>query len=482
MKVQDVVILGGGTSAWMTAAYLSYNHPRINVTVVDKEIGKSVGVGEATLLRFHTFIEECGIDFAELFVQSDATFKNGILFKNWQSNNNDIWHPFFVSPQVESEDERQYSLQDIWTNHQDFDFKRYGTGCYDLSIDNAVARNLDTAFHIDCGKLVKYLQNYCTNLGVNFIKSEMVNYNKENASINYIELKNNEKVQADLFIDCTGFNSLLNEHPDRVDLSDRLFCNTACAGHIPYQNKELEQVPYVISEAVDHGWIWSIPVKDRIGSGIVFNRNITSIEDAKEYYINYWNNRITADQLTVINWDPFYNKNMWHGNVVSIGLSAGFIEPLESTGIALIIEGIYQLSARIFDDYYRELDRDIFNATMQSFFEESIDFVNMHYYNNTRTTPFWNYVRDTHKLSNKHKIYLDFLKNSKETLTSRLKKTNFFTEANWFLWLAQMNEEITPRTFVNNGFDRSKNCLVSWKKHQDNLLTEHHKDLLARLY
>ena len=85
MKVQDVVILGGGTSAWMTAAYLSYNHPRINVTVVDKEIGKSVGVGEATLLRFHTFIEECGIDFAELFVQSDATFKNGILFKNWQS-------------------------------------------------------------------------------------------------------------------------------------------------------------------------------------------------------------------------------------------------------------------------------------------------------------------------------------------------------------------------------------------------------------
>ena len=482
MKVKSIAILGGGTSAWMTAAYLNHNHPRIKITVIDKEFGESVGVGEATLLRFHNFIEHSGVDFSELFLESDATFKNGILFKNWCEKNSDIWHPFFVSPYVESEDGLQYTLQDIWSNHQDFDFKRYGTGCFDMTMSNNVAKNLDTAFHINCGKLVKFLQNHCTKKGVNFVKSEMVSHKKDKKNIEFLELKNKQKIYADLFVDCTGFNSLLNNQPERIDLSDRLFCNTACAGHIPYKNKETECVPYVISEAVDHGWIWTIPVKDRMGSGIVFNRNITSIEDAKQFYVEYWDNRITTDQLKVINWDPFYNKNMWNGNVVSIGLSAGFIEPLESTGIALIIEGIYQLSARISDDYYRDIDTEIFNNMMESFFEESIDFVNMHYYNNTRNTPFWNHVANTHQLSDKHAMYLDFLKNSEVTLDARLKNTNFFTESNWFLWLAQMGAEIKPRNFVNNGFDRSRKCLVSWKKYQDQLAVDNHIDLLKGIY
>ena len=482
MKVESITILGGGTSAWMTAAFLLENHPTLKITIVDKEQGTPIGVGEGTLLRFNTFIEQCGMKWSDVFRECSATFKNGILFKNWQEHNTDIWHPFTLSPYVESEDQYTYTLIDIWTNHQDFDFKRYGTGTYDMSMDYKVPRNLDTAYHVNCGKLVQYLKTHCINKGVEFINSEMITYSRKDNSIHSITLKNNEIIYADLFVDCTGFNCLLNSDPVRVDLSDRLFVNTAIAGQIPYQNKELEMAPYILSEAVDHGWIWTIPVKERMGSGLVFNRNITSIDEAKKYYLNYWNDRISEDNVKVINWDPYYNKNMWHENVVSIGLSAGFVEPLESTGIALIIEGIYQMSNRIKDGFYREIDRDIFNSTMLSFFEESVDFINMHYYNNKRQTPFWKYVKESYKLSDKHKRYIDYMKNYDSSLEAIVKDGNFFTASNWYIFLAQMNETIKPRKYVNTGFDRSRKCLTSWKQFQQNLPKDHHTDLLKRLY
>ena len=480
MKVKSMVILGGGTSAWMTASYFRHNFSNLDITVIDKEFGSPVGVGEGTLLKFPDFLERCGLNFHELFKSIGATFKNGILFKNWKETGSNIWHPFFVNPEIESEDGYKFPLIDIWSNHQNFDFKRYGTGIYDISMKNEVCRNIDTAYHVDCGKLVQYLQSYFVHNGVKFIKSEMINANYERENITSLELKNGQVVRADLFVDCTGFKSLLNKTPARIDLSDRLFCNTALAGHVPYVNKTTEMKPYVISEAVDHGWVWTIPVKDRIGSGIVFNRDITDPETAKDYFVNYWDNRISKDNLKLINWDPFYNKNMWHGNVVSIGLSAGFIEPLESTGIALIIEGIYQLSNRICDLYYRKLDIDIYNSTMSSFFEECVDFVNMHYHNNTRNTEFWSFVKDRFLISEKHQHYLDVLKDN-SSLNAIVKTTNFFTQANWNLWLIQLGAEVTPRSYLNKDLLRSSNCLKSWKKFQETLLTDKHFEIIDKL-
>lgn len=482
MKISSITIVGGGTAAWLTAAYISNNHPDLQVTIIDKEIGSTVGVGEGTLLRFPTFLEECGFDFTECFIEIGASFKNGILFKNWQDQKTDIWHPFFLNPLVESEDNKVFHLVDVWSNHQDLDFKQFGTGLYDISMSNNVVQEINSAYHVNCGQLVRYIQEkLIADRRVEFIKSEVTDFKTVDDCINELHLKNGKVVKSDLFVDCTGFKSFLNRNPKRKDLSNRLFCDTALAGHVPYLDRREEMKPYVISEAVECGWIWNIPVRDRIGSGIVFNRGITDIDAAAEIFSKYWNNRIKSKDLKPIKWDPFYNENMWHGNVISIGLSAGFIEPLESTGISLITESIYNFSMRIKDGFWTREDREIFNLKMISFFEESIDFVNMHYYNNNRTDPFWNHVRNTHQMNSKHRDYLEILKNDDKEFPHKGKDTSFFTASNWICWLIQMKEPVRPRGFVNKDNNRSLNCLQSWKKYQENLPTIQHLELVESI-
>jgi tryptophan halogenase len=347
--------------------------------------------------------------------------------------------------------ELELSLHDLWSRNQHLDFKQSGVAFYDSAVNHNRVDMINTryAYHIDAGKLVSYIQRKLQNR-VEFINSEMISINRNSDnSIGSIILKNGQKIAGDLFLDCTGFNGLLNNSPDRNDLTGRLICDTAVAGHVPYIDKNKELRPYVISEAIDCGWIWDIPVGSRIGSGLVFNRSITNPEDAKKRFCEYWDNRITPDQLKVIDWTPFYNNNIWHENVISIGLSAGFIEPLESTGLALITEGIFQLGRRLTDFTWTEYDVEIYNNTMKCFFEESIDFVSMHYAKTDRTEPFWQAVKETIKVNNKQQFYLDWLADSTKPMPQGGKDSNFFTAPNWTTWLVQMGYPVAPRDFGN---------------------------------
>jgi flavin-dependent dehydrogenase len=445
--VSNIVILGGGTSAWLSAAYFSYNFPYYNITVVDKEIGTPVGVGEGTLMNFKPFMGQCGFDHKEWIPEIDATYKSGILFPGWVKKDSVVWHPFMMNPVLEN----TVSLHAAWSNHQEYDFKEYGLGMYDISINyNAVDTSTDYAYHVDCSKLVLYIQKKLENK-VRIVRSEMVDVVRDEFNnVKSLVLKNDDIITGDLFLDCTGFKGLLNNNPIRNDLSDRLICDTAVAGHIPYQDREKELRPYVISEAVDCGWVWNIPVKNRIGSGLVFNRSITDPEDAKEYFVKYWNNRISKDSLKVIDWTPYYNDNIWHNNVVSIGLSAGFIEPLESTGIALIMEGIYQLGRRITEYYYSNEDVTIYNDNMKYFFEECVNFVSMHYSKTEREEPFWKIVKDKIKVSEEQKIYERQLLDPSIPLIRIPKDINFFTGHNWNTWLIQMGCKVAPRTLTQS--------------------------------
>lgn len=467
-NIRNIVICGGGTAGWLAAAYLSRVFKNCKITLIDKENSTPVGVGEGTLLNFEPFLNQCGFILHDWFDEVGATYKKGILFKNWKQQGFDIWHPFLINPQIELHNGTLISLHDCYSQCQELDFKSNFTAFNDHIYSNLVDLDYKHGYHVDCGKLVKFLKNKIIKReNFNLILSEIENIRHKNDGIDELILKNGDSVSADLFLDCTGFSRLLNESLScTVDLADELFCNTAIATHIPYVNQEKEMSPYVISEACDIGWIWSIPVRDRIGSGIVFNRNVTSIDDAADYLCNYWQSRVTKDNLTIINWDPYYDKKMWKENVVNIGLSAGFIEPLESTGLALIMEGIYQLSQRITDLTYNSVDKDIFNLSMTSFFQESVDFVKMHYYQNSRTTDFWQYVNKNFQISNKHRHYLNMLKNMNTTPILD-KKTNFFTANNWVVWLIQMD------AFVNK-LEISKSdmheCLNLWRENQNNSL------------
>jgi len=475
MKVESIVIVGGGTSGWLTAAYLSNNHPDISITVVDKEIGNSIGVGEATLLNFKPFMDECGFHFNDWFAELDSGFKSGIMFSNWKEPGNDIWHPFNKGNRKLNE---KLKLWNLWSLNQHFDFKKYALGSYNNTVLHNSIDLIDegsNAFHIDCGKLVLYIQKKLKNK-INIIQSDVVLVNRNGDHVEDLLLKNNSKLSADLFIDCTGFLQLLRKPKEKIDLSDRLFVNTAVVCQIPYEDRPNEFKPYAVCDAVDHGWIWKIGIASRIGSGMVFNRDITSIDEAKEYFVNYWNNRIPIEKVRSINWDPYYIKDQWQENVVNIGLSAGFIEPLESTGIGLITIGITQLSNTLRDRFYCDNDRTNFNLQMILLFEDAVDFISAHYANNLRSTPFWNYVKETFVPSKMMLHHLDQLSNSNIEIPYDGKLHYFFNGSNWTLLLQQLgysvsersigvSKEIAAQLLIENYIKNEKTSYVWSRKH-----------------
>jgi hypothetical protein len=439
-KVKNIVIVGGGTSGWLAAAYISHNKPHYNITVIDKEVSTPVGVGEGTLLGFQNFMFNCGFFPADWFFEIDATFKSAIHFPGWGKNGSDVWHPFLFPARCSGP---EIKLFDVWSADQSYDFKKYCLGLHELSTDykkvDADQINMGNyAYHVDCGKLVKLIKEKIVGIrNVTLINSEVVDIVRNGADIEQLILKNQQTVSADLFLDCTGFKHLLHDCPERVDVSDRLFCNTAIAGHIPYQDIDKELNPYVVSEAVDHGWIWNIPVQTRIGSGLVFNRSITDIEEAKDYFLDYWNHRTTKDKLKVIDWTPYYNNNPWHGNTVSIGLSAGFIEPLESTGVALIITGIEQMMFRLGSDYYSDGDITVYNNIYSAYFEDCVDFVNMHYSTVDKDTKFWNWVKEKYTPNERFKFYAENLESNIDPLVTA-GQGYIFSGNNWICWLIQL--------------------------------------------
>jgi tryptophan halogenase len=472
-EINKIVIVGGGTSAWFSAAYLAHTMKGVEVTLVDKEVGTPVGVGEGTLLYFDKFLTECGFNTDDWFGEIDATFKSGILFPNWGDKKDLIWHPFYLNSENEKYDS---SIYEAWTHHQHLDFHEM-SAFYNISMDNYVdADNLHLyAYHVDCGKLVAWLQKQLENK-ITIIKSELVNINRDqDGYVSSIVLNDGQVIHGDLFIDCTGFKQILQEDPKRINLDGRLFCDTAIAGHVPYINEEGERHPYVVSEAVDHGWIWKIPVKTRIGSGLVFNRNITDVEEAKDYFCKHWNNRISKENLKVIDWTPYYLENPWQKNVVAIGLSGGFIEPLESTGLGTIISAIYGLQHRINAKYYTDDDIKIFNSLYVGMYEDCIDFINMHYAYHPPTSPFWKWVKETRKESDLIHWYRRHIETGERYANNG--KNYFFGGANWYCWMLQSDEIINP----SKGIDKENALKVidSWEKHSKNSSNYvHHTDTL----
>lgn len=442
-KVKDITIIGGGSSAWLTAAYLSRHN--FNVTIIDKEVGTPIGVGEATLLGFASFMNDCGFEFDDWFTNCDATFKAGILYPDWITKNNEVWAPFYLSPLVDG----NIRMQDAWSHTQHLDFNTRGTCMYDVSKKNKIDTSVidSYAFHVDAGKLVTYIQDKilhrCT-----LINSDVTDVIRDNNNqVQGVKLKDQRLITSDLFIDCTGMRSIIN-NVEYESLEGRLFCNTALACPVQYIDKKTEMHPYTKAIAVDHGWAWVTPTASRIGSGLVFDKNITSVDEAKDYFVNFWNNRILKENIRVLDWTPRYTKTPWNNNVVSIGLSAGFIEPLESTGLALIILQARQLIDRIADFSYSDDSINLYNYQFTESFESSIDFVSSHYSNTNRTEPFWQNVKANYVKSKNIKLKEDLLKLG--PLNSEHRKSgHLFTGANWNTWLIALGNQMGESKFVD---------------------------------
>jgi len=478
-KVKKLVIVGGGTAGWITASWFARRWKSLDVVVIDKSDPERVGVGEATLLSFPQVMKGMGYEPHQWMNEIDATFKAGILFPGWGKEKNNIWHPFGFGILGDGDDPNipRVPLYDAWSNYQDQNDIKSISGLYRSAMQNKIEPDYirDTyAFQIDCGKLVQFLQKNTIPYLKEYIKSDVVEVYRDGlsddltrSSIKELVLDDGSRITGDLFIDCTGWKQMLIGNHN-VDLTDRLFIDTAFAAKVEYEDKFKEMHPYTDCRALEHGWRWRIPTQSRIGTGYCFNRSITDPDIVADAFVKHWDNRIEKKELRMLDWKPQYVQKFWDGNVIPIGLSAGFIEPLESTGLALMIRGCEFLEECMVDCVYEEYEKDIYNVRMKCAFESAVDYVNMHYSYCERKGKFWDYVRLSHERSGMQKYMEDQINNPNSLTFQDHRSSSFFGGSNWHVWLLQLIPEISKKTYWYDDVKEIMPRYENYKRRLDN--------------
>ena len=396
---QHVVIAGGGTAGWMAAAAISrLLHGRVEVTLVESSDIGTVGVGEATiptLLFFHKLLK---IDEQAFMAATNATFKLGINFENWRSLNHAYLHAFGAT----GKDCWAAGFQHFWRRGLDPGLSEdFGQYCLERVAAEAEkfahlpGNGLNYAFHIDATRYAGFLRELAGQAGVTRIDAtiERVNVREQDGFIESLTLNNGQTLSGDLFIDCTGFRGLLIEkalHTGYEDWSQWLLCDSAVA----MQTESVEApLPYTRCIAREAGWQWRIPLQSRVGNGLVYCSNYLSDERATEILQQNINGN-PLNSPRVIKFRPGRRLKQWNRNCVAIGLSSGFIEPLESTSIHLIQQGIVRLLRMFPHEGIEQAVVDEYNKQTVFEMERIRDFIILHYKVTERTdSPFWQHCK-----------------------------------------------------------------------------------------
>jgi len=412
-----LVIVGGGTAGWLTAAYLvkrlasAADEPALSITLVEASDIPPIGVGEATVPSIRNTLAAMGVDEYQFMRECDATFKHGIRFDQWchppdQKPGEYFYHPF-QRPVKAGFD----SLAGYWLR---------GVDPYRRSFANAVSVQprvsdallapkcfehpaydgpLPYAYHLDAGKLAVFLKKLALGAGVKHVVGKVAAIDvRADGAIHSLRLATGAELAADIFIDCSGFQGLLiGQHyrEDWVDLSPVLFCDKAIACQVPNLAPDQPIRPYTLSTAQSAGWIWDIGLKDRRGTGHVFASDYMSADEAEAILRRYIGRQamgVGGDALVFRTLDlrVGYRRQQWRHNCIAVGLSGGFLEPLESTGIHLIELALYMLEKMLPRYFAGASPQDHFNQLMRNQYDISIDFVKLHYYLSSRTdSAFW---------------------------------------------------------------------------------------------
>ena len=405
--IRNVVIAGGGTAGWMTAAALSRfcKGAGIGVTLVESEAIGTVGVGEATIPPIAKFNKQLGIDEDTFVRETQATYKLGIEFAGWGAEDDCYFHPFgSFGFDVEGVDFHQFwrRAKTLGEPHSLEDYSLNARAAYagkfirPQAEHGPVINKLAYAFHFDAGLYAAFLRRFAEKQGVKRVEGMIgkVHRDGESGLLGSVELQSGEMVAGDLFIDCTGFRGLLingEMESGYVDWSQWLPCNRAVAVGC---KRDGDPQPYTRSTARDAGWQWRIPLQHRTGNGHVYCDEFMQPEEAEQILLS----SLEGEPLNAPNHLRFrtgHREHFWKGNCVAIGLSSGFLEPLESTSIHLIQSGIAKLIALFPQTPHAPVEAREYNRLMGDDFEHIRDFLVLHYKATARSgTPFWDYVRE----------------------------------------------------------------------------------------
>jgi len=397
--IRKVAIAGGGTAGWMAAAAVSkLMGKNLEIVLVESEMIGTIGVGEATIPTMVFFNRLLDIDEADFMREVNGTYKLGIRFENWGGLDEQYIHAFGVT----GKDCWACGFQHFWLRGRELGIGG-GFGDYCLERVAAEARKfshlpknrLNYAFHIDASAYARYLRGFSEGHGVRRQEGRIsrVRVSPDNGCIEALELDDGTVVDADFFIDCTGMRALLIEqalHTGYESWSQWLPCDSAVAVQT---GSVSEPIPYTRSIAREAGWQWRIPLRHRVGNGIVYCSRYLSPEQAERTLLD----NIEGETLTKplhIRFSPGRRRRQWHKNCLAVGLSSGFIEPLESTSIHLIQQNIVRFLRMFPATGIHQSEVDEFNRQADFDVERIRDFIILHYKLTSRTdTAFWRYCR-----------------------------------------------------------------------------------------
>jgi tryptophan halogenase len=401
-----VVIVGGGTAGWMTAAALVRLLPRAcSVRLVESaEIG-IVGVGEATLPHLRNFVENLGIDEADFMRATHATFKLGIEFRDFGALGDSYLHPFGdFGRAIDGIPFLHYWLRMRAAGRRD--------DLFDYSVANVMAAAgkfvppstdpasllsaISYAYQFDSTLFGPYLRLYAEARGARRTEGKVVEVERDGASgdVASLRLESGERIEGDLFVDCSGFRSLLlggTMGEEWEDWSNWLPCDRAVA--LPCVSPPGPILPYTRATAMPAGWRWRIPLQNRVGNGYVYSSaHVSDDEAAAAIAAAVEGEAMAAPRL--LKFRAGRRRRSWVGNVVGIGLASGFLEPLESTSIYLVQGAIAQLVELFPIGGIEDCDRDEFNRVTDVEYDRIRDFLILHYHATSRgDSSFWNHVR-----------------------------------------------------------------------------------------
>ncbi|WP_457933848.1 tryptophan 7-halogenase [Pseudoalteromonas sp. SCSIO 43210] len=389
-SIKHVVIAGGGTAGWITAALLNKVLGKvINITLIESSSIGTVGVGEATIPPIIQLNNALGINEKEFINETNATIKLGIEFENWKKPTHSYMHAFGpIGKDFPFCDFYNFWLKgritgcedDLWDFSLNYQAAKQHKFAPLNTIPNTQLPGLSYAYHFDATLYAEYLKKLAISRGVKHIDAKISEVTQclATGNVETLILDDNKQINGDLFIDCTGLRALLIEktlNTGFVDWSHYLPCDSAIAVQTK-SNDELK--PYTQSIAHSAGWQWQIPLQSRIGNGLVYCSRYLSDEDAKALLLN----NLPADPITeprFIKFKTGRRVKQWHKNVIAVGLSNGFLEPLESTSIHLIQSAVTRLIKLFPHHGISDALASEFNKQSVTEIEHMRDFIILHY-------------------------------------------------------------------------------------------------------
>ena len=424
--IKSITIVGAGSSGWMTAAAIAKRLPKVKLTLIESPNIPIIGVGESTIGHINQFFHFLDLEDEDWMPHCNATYKTSIKFIDFRENPGEKPHTFHYPFGIFDLTNKRRGLMEwflIKAHKPDLDPSNFAEFFHDnilMTDKNKMTKNEDnelrgfnfrhdTAYHMDASAFGIYLRDHiCLPAGMTHIYDNVTGYEKDDdGNISCLHTENSGDLIADLYVDCTGFKSLLLEgamNVPFVSFGDTLFNDRAIATVIPYIDIEREMENYTSCTAIESGWVWNIPLWHRIGTGYVYSSKFATEEEAEAQLRKHLKSnrmicpdaaRADAAEFRHIKIKHGVHKRAWEKNVIGVGLSNGFIEPLESTGLMLTHECIIKFVSALMmrNCSVTKFDVDLFNHAFNQQIMGFKDFISQHYALSMRDdTPYWKAV------------------------------------------------------------------------------------------